>query len=319
MMHSRAFLLLEREFKEYEEANIFGISISPVGDNLMEWLAEIKGLKDSLWEGAELQLSVKYTEDYNKVPPSINFTTIPFHPNVDPESGKPCVDFLDDPTKWDPKLTISSILLTIQVLLSNPVLHNAVNLEAAEMLQNHYSLYRKRVIQCVTTSQHLEAIPNIVETSESKFFSSPEEPAPGQVRKVTDVSYEDYYLTWIEIATSKTVENFKTPVFEDPNFIGNHYDWTAANVVKGEWDINIHRLLINQFIEKQKRLKLLEGRESSLHKRSTTPVYILVWSMSQLSSSTTFKSIEKPLITSTMSSCGISLGKWAPQNISLFS
>lgn len=38
--------------------------------------------------GAVLQLAMKYTENYNKVPPSINFTTIPFHPNgKDTDSG----------------------------------------------------------------------------------------------------------------------------------------------------------------------------------------------------------------------------------------
>uniref|UniRef100_A0A670IYR7 Ubiquitin conjugating enzyme E2 U n=1 Tax=Podarcis muralis TaxID=64176 RepID=A0A670IYR7_PODMU len=122
----------------------------------MEWVAEIEGLKDTLWEGAELQLSLRYTEEYNRVPPSVTFNTIPFHPNVDPKTGRPCLDFLDDPTKWDTKLTMTGILLCIQVLLSIPVLKNPVNLEAANLLKNNYPLYRKKVIQCVRTSQHLD-------------------------------------------------------------------------------------------------------------------------------------------------------------------
>ena len=34
---------------------------------------------------------------------------------VDPHSGKPCIDFLDSPRKWNRSYTLSSILLTLQV------------------------------------------------------------------------------------------------------------------------------------------------------------------------------------------------------------
>lgn len=44
----------------------------------------------------------------------------------------------------------------MQVLLSNPVLKNAVNLEAAQMLKNNYPQYREKVVQCVTNSKQLE-------------------------------------------------------------------------------------------------------------------------------------------------------------------
>ncbi|XP_015271659.1 PREDICTED: ubiquitin-conjugating enzyme E2 U [Gekko japonicus] len=263
-MHSRACLLLEREFQEYKNARIFGISVTPIGDNFMEWVAEIQGLKDSLWEGAVLQLAMKYTENYNKVPPSINFTTIPFHPNVDPTTGRPCVDFLDDPAKWNTKFTMSSVLLSIQVILSNPVLDNAVNTEAAKMLKNNISLYRKRVMQCVTTSQRLEAVDSSEHksTTSIKCYIAPEESAPEQSRRITNVSYEDYYLTWFQIATSRTDGEFKRAVFDDPNFIANQYDWMAANAMKGEWDADIHRILISELTKKRKNPKMFKVREN---------------------------------------------------------
>lgn len=46
--------------------------------------------------------------------------------------------------------------LFTQVLLSNPVLKDPVNLEAARLLKKNYAQYRKRVIECVKASQHLE-------------------------------------------------------------------------------------------------------------------------------------------------------------------
>ncbi|XP_048351868.1 ubiquitin-conjugating enzyme E2 U isoform X2 [Sphaerodactylus townsendi] len=295
-MHSRAYLLLEREFQEYKNAGIFGISVTPLEDNFMEWAAEIQGLKDSLWEGAVLQLVMKYTENYNKVPPSINFTTIPFHPNVDPATGRPCVDFLDDPSKWNMKLTMSSILLIIQVMLSNPVLDNAVNTEAAKILKNNISLYRKRVIKCVTASQRLEAVAVTEQqpTTSIKFYVAPEESTPQQPR-IAGVSYEEYYLTWFQIATSRVDREFQKELFADPNFIANYYSWMAENAVKGEWDADIHRILLSELIEKRKNAKLfkdlIEKRKNvkvfkdtenianttpapSEHEKSTTPCKI---------------------------------------------
>uniref|UniRef100_A0A8C3TDP2 UBC core domain-containing protein n=1 Tax=Chelydra serpentina TaxID=8475 RepID=A0A8C3TDP2_CHESE len=144
---------------------------------------------------AVLQLSMKYTEEYNSVPPTVTFNTIPFHPNVDQHSGRPCIDFLDNPKEWNGKLTMSSILLTIQVMLSNPELENVLNVEAAEMLKNNISLYRQMVIQCVRTSQHLE------ETLLCIYI----------FRRITTVSFEDYHRMWSGIATSKAAEHFKAP------------------------------------------------------------------------------------------------------------
>jgi ubiquitin-protein ligase len=34
---------------------------------------------------------------------------------VDPSSGQPCIDFLDDPDKWNKRYTLGSILLALQV------------------------------------------------------------------------------------------------------------------------------------------------------------------------------------------------------------
>ncbi|XP_070602178.1 ubiquitin-conjugating enzyme E2 U [Erythrolamprus reginae] len=256
MLHSRAYLLLERELMEFKQANIFGISVMPLEDNLMEWIAEIEGLKDTLWEGAELQLSLKYSEDYNTLPPTITFTTIPFHPNVDPVSGRPCVDFLDNFSKWNTNFTMTSILLTIQVLLSNPVLNNPLNLEAAQMLKNNYALYREKVVQCVTNSKNLEAIAKDWDTS-VKFYQKSEEPSPP--RKITGVSFEEYFITWFKIATSRPAEDFKQPVFEDPDYIGNRYNWMAENVNRSSWDETLHNVFVSECIVKQKKQVMLEN------------------------------------------------------------
>ncbi|XP_073400778.1 ubiquitin-conjugating enzyme E2 U isoform X3 [Dendrobates tinctorius] len=81
-MHSRSYLLLEREYQDLQEARLYGISVTPISDNLLKWIVQMQGLKDSLWEGALLQLTMTYTEEYRHQPPTIVFNTIPFHPNA---------------------------------------------------------------------------------------------------------------------------------------------------------------------------------------------------------------------------------------------
>ncbi|XP_025892952.1 ubiquitin-conjugating enzyme E2 U-like [Nothoprocta perdicaria] len=80
-MCCRARQLLAREYREYRAARLFGIFTRPLQDSVLEWVAEVQGLKDSLWEGAVLQLTLTYSEKYNDVPPTVRFNTIPFHPN----------------------------------------------------------------------------------------------------------------------------------------------------------------------------------------------------------------------------------------------
>ncbi|KAJ8779729.1 hypothetical protein J1605_012613 [Eschrichtius robustus] len=56
-------------------------------------------------------------------------------------------DFLDNTHKWNRSYTLSSILLTLQVMLSNPVLENPVNLEAAHILIKDETLYRQIILR----------------------------------------------------------------------------------------------------------------------------------------------------------------------------
>ncbi|XP_055221366.1 ubiquitin-conjugating enzyme E2 U isoform X5 [Gorilla gorilla gorilla] len=175
-MHGRAYLLLHRDFCDLKENNYKGITAKPVSEDMMEWEVEIEGLQNSVWQGLVFQLTIHFTSEYNYAPPVVKFITIPFHPNVDPHTGQPCIDFLDNPEKWNTNYTLSSILLALQVMLSNPVLENPVNLEAARILVKDESLYRtilrffNRPLQMKDDSQELPKDPHkCISAQRSKF------------------------------------------------------------------------------------------------------------------------------------------------------
>uniref|UniRef100_A0A8C3WGQ2 Ubiquitin conjugating enzyme E2 U n=1 Tax=Catagonus wagneri TaxID=51154 RepID=A0A8C3WGQ2_9CETA len=196
-----------------------GINAFPVSEDMLEWEVDIKGLQNTIWQGSFFQLTVNFTSEYNFVPPVVKFRTIPFHPNVDPYTGRPCIDFLDNPRKWNRSHTLSSILLTLQVLLSNPVLENPVNLEAAQILMRDEALYKLIILRL--SRQPLQS-----NNDSSESHKEPDK----FIRSIKSVSFSDYFKTWSGIATSKATEYYRTPLLEDPNFIGEYYKWKKNEI-----------------------------------------------------------------------------------------
>ncbi|KAM4806288.1 ubiquitin-conjugating enzyme E2 U [Urocitellus parryii] len=226
-MYSRAYILLERDLKELNQNNFVGITAFPITDDMLKWQAEIEGLQNSSLHGFVLQLTIEFTSEYNLAPPVVKFTTIPFHPNVDPYTGQPCIDFLDNPKMWNTGYTLSSILLALQVMLSYPVLENPVNMQAAQMLIKDEYMYRKIIRKLFQEPLQLKDDDMQSSQDQDKL-----------VRSIKSISFNDYYKTWSRIATSKATESYRAPLLGDPHFIGEYYKWKKTD--KGhpkEWKL----------------------------------------------------------------------------------
>ncbi|KAL1776581.1 ubiquitin-conjugating enzyme E2 U [Sigmodon hispidus] len=230
-MFSRAYILLKTEMDELQHRRNEGISAIPLTEDLMKWRAQIEGLQDSVWEGFVLDLAIYFTPEYNLVPPVVKFLTIPFHPNVDPYTGQPSIDFLDSPENWNTNYTLSSILLALQELLSNPVLENPVNLEAAQLLIKNESLYRTLLSLFVKP----------IRTKSKASLELPEQPHE-HIKVIKSVSFNDYYKTWYHCdnakgAISPTEAYMRTEpgnnqvlFVGDPDFMEQYYKWKRKDL-----------------------------------------------------------------------------------------
>ncbi|WAR23263.1 UBE2U-like protein [Mya arenaria] len=234
VIFSRAHLLIEREYENFQKDNPWGIEARPLtNENVFEWVAKMRGLQDTVWEGGTFTLYIKFDEHFNVRPPDVCFHTIPFHPNVDMITGRPCIDFLDNYSQWKETYSLTKILVTIQDLLANPDLSKPVNGEAAEMIMRSPHTYRQMVLDCVVASQRVEdsyqsidpakyiiqtphadlesrvrfKVPDTQKSSRKIFTSRP--PA-----KMAKLSFEDYHVTWSGIATSKARQDLKNPLLE---------------------------------------------------------------------------------------------------------
>ncbi|XP_070562469.1 ubiquitin-conjugating enzyme E2 U-like [Ptychodera flava] len=217
-MHCRAYMLLENQYKLLQKEPVWGIDIQVVNDNFFEWNVKISGLKDTIWEGGIFTVLLKFTEDYDAVPPKVIFHTIPFHPNIDMTTGQPCIDFLDDIKTWDKKYGVQFIVLSLQNLLSNPVLESAINDDAAYLFTKKPSKYRDLVLQCVAASKRYHSGMSL-HTEDEKLYGKDtgvtrEEVSVPTTRRLFRISFDDYYTTWRGIATSKPNADMKNPLLE---------------------------------------------------------------------------------------------------------
>lgn len=88
------------------------------------------------------KLHLTIPPNYPTAPPTANFRTPIFHPNVDPSTGGVCVETLK--RDWDSKLTLRDVLVTISCLLIQPNPDSALNAEAGSLIQEDYESYARR-------------------------------------------------------------------------------------------------------------------------------------------------------------------------------
>ncbi|XP_068676826.1 ubiquitin-conjugating enzyme E2 U-like [Montipora foliosa] len=237
-MHSRAYMLLEKEWFKLQRENLpWGIQAKPLNeDDMFIWEGSIKGPKDTMWEGGIFKLYLQFGEQYNAEPPKIFFHTIPFHPNVDPITGQICADFLDDAHCWKEFYSISYMLLSVQMLLSNPVIDNAINPNAAQIFASSPSGFRQTVLDCVLASKRVEAglKPHTADDIDLSRSPPKEQELPNisvdetsKVSRVGKVSFDDYHAMWSGLATTKPLANASNPLGEilraDSNLQVTHF------------------------------------------------------------------------------------------------
>lgn len=115
---SNALKRLKIELAELSFASIPEIETGPISeDDFFEWKAFINGPADSPYENGIFEFHMRFPLNYPFAPPQCKFKTRIYHCNVN-SLGMVCVDILGD--AWIPSFTISSLLLCIRSLMTDP-------------------------------------------------------------------------------------------------------------------------------------------------------------------------------------------------------
>eukprot|EP00794_Sanderia_malayensis_P017665 gene17665-19426_t len=254
--HCRANLLLEKEYFKLQRNPIWGIDAHPIDqENFLNWQAVIKGPKETIWESGLFTVYIFFNEDYNSSPPNIFFHTIPFHPNIDMKTGRPCIDFIDNLNDWKTSYDLVYIFLNLQLMLSNPVLENPVNIEAAQMLHLRPKQYCQMVLDTVQASRRFEAglspfvLTPVPEMSNDKKDVASSRQVKMRQPAMQKIAFEDYYKTWNSIATSRPEDMTRAPLKDSP----------AAGIGKDDFKMHqIHFGVVKNELEAELRRQLAE-------------------------------------------------------------
>lgn len=111
-------------------------------DDLTELDVLLAGPLHTPFSSGVWKLHLTIPPEYPQSPPTANFRTPIFHPNVDPQTGGVCVETLK--RDWDAKLTLRDVLITISCLLIQPNPDSALNAEAGALIQESFEAFERR-------------------------------------------------------------------------------------------------------------------------------------------------------------------------------
>ena len=133
---------LIKELKECSvDQDLTGITATPVGESLEHLKGTLKGPKDTPYEKGVFTVDIQIPQEYPFKPPKMKFDTKVWHPNVSSQTGAICLDILSK--EWSPALTIKTTLISLQLLLAEPVPDDPQDATVAGMYTSDIDKFNK--------------------------------------------------------------------------------------------------------------------------------------------------------------------------------
>ncbi|XP_059172076.1 ubiquitin-conjugating enzyme E2 T-like [Physella acuta] len=174
---------MKKELEMFLNSPPSGISCVPVNDQLDNLSAQIIGASGTPFEGGVFHLEIQIPERYPFDPPRIRFLTPIYHPNID-TSGRICLDTLKLPPKgtWRPCLNISTVLMMIRVLMSEPGSEDPLMTEIWQEFKYDYTTYAEKAKQMT----QLNAMNNNICKENTHLNKRDKEDTSSHVKSVLD-------------------------------------------------------------------------------------------------------------------------------------
>jgi len=163
-MASPAALMLRRQLAELSKNPLEGFSAGPKDDNIYHWEVVILPPEGTLYEGGVYKAELVFSERYPDQPPKMKFIgVIPWHPNIY-DNGLVCISILHPPgddeygyesssERWLPVHSVTTILLSVLSLFSDPNDKSPANPQAAKEWRDDREKFKKNVRRTVRRSQ----------------------------------------------------------------------------------------------------------------------------------------------------------------------
>lgn len=129
---------VKKELFDLKKGDFFG-HLAPVRGCYSRLRGYLFGPPHSPYEGGRFALRVTIPAGYPSKPPSVRFVTWVWHPNVHHRTGDVCVDFLSE--KWDSRISLRTLLISLQSLLAVPNADDPLDLVAARQMKQDYIMF----------------------------------------------------------------------------------------------------------------------------------------------------------------------------------
>jgi len=148
--------LLQQQFKRLLTDPVEGFACElPDDSNLFEWRIYLEGPRETMYAGGVFQLAMNFPQDYPMQPPDLKFLSDFWHPNVYPD-GKVCISILHPPgedemsgelpeERWLPTQSVSTILLSVISLLSDPNFSSPANVDASVQWRREIESFKHKI------------------------------------------------------------------------------------------------------------------------------------------------------------------------------
>lgn len=143
---------INKELKNFSKSPPKGILLYPKDDDINNLKAEISSLEGTPYEAGVFKLHIEIPSNYPFTPPQMRFSTPVYHPNID-DAGRICLDVLKDTEHgaWKPSMSLSTLLLSIQMLLREPNPDDPLMPDIAEEFKGNRSLFDEKAKQHTNT------------------------------------------------------------------------------------------------------------------------------------------------------------------------
>lgn len=138
-----------RKLKNFDEIPEYLLNIEIVDDDDRRPVVSfmITGPEDTAYEGLVFTIKLIFENKYPKYPPIVKFITKCYHPNIDDQNGKICLNSMSD--DWSPKTNISLIIWMMWEFLRDPNPDSPLNRKAAKHYEHNYEKFKRRVEEWV--------------------------------------------------------------------------------------------------------------------------------------------------------------------------